>query len=436
MHHRFRGLRAGRTMLLAALASLTLAACGSSSSGGDASTLLKQTFSGSHAVNSGNLNLSLTIVPSGSNTLTGPITLSFGGPFQSLGKGKLPASNFSISISALGKTGSLGILSTGKTGYVTLQGTSYQLPPATFQKLESSFAQIGASPGNSAVRGSVDVRHRSAALADQPIRRRQGDRRRRRHDPHPRRRQRRRAARRHQHVPVEGLLARRLGRREPAEEHLADDPQPDRRRGQEPELRGLDRQQRQDRAQALGQAHAAGDRQGLDPPWRHELRRSRAERRIRQPQSAAEHPGAVVGAAVHRVPGQAADVPFDRARRGRWVALGCDRIAAGIDRFDRFDRIDADRGVRGVRSAAASFGACIQAAGATSRRCRSARRCSTSSPRACHPLRGDAARRLQTAARPTATGGVSRRYSRPTSWSSSSSSSGVSSPSSPTRPGW
>jgi hypothetical protein len=144
MHHRLRGL------LVAALASLTLGACGSSSSGGgNATTLLKETFSGSHVVASGNLSVSLTVTPSGSSTISGPITLSFGGPFQSLGKGKLPASNFNISIRALGKTGSLGILSTGTTGYVSLQGASYRLPAATFQKLESSFAQIGASPGSS-----------------------------------------------------------------------------------------------------------------------------------------------------------------------------------------------------------------------------------------------------------------------------------------------
>ena len=79
-----------------------------SSTSTDAAGLLKQTFSGSHKVNSGNLNVSLTINPSGSSTLNGPITLSFGGPFQSLGKGKLPQSNFTISVSALGKSGSLG----------------------------------------------------------------------------------------------------------------------------------------------------------------------------------------------------------------------------------------------------------------------------------------------------------------------------------------
>jgi len=139
-----------RASMVVALASLTLGACGSSpSGGGNATTLLKQTFSGSHVVNSGSLSLSLTVRPTGSRTISGPVTLSFGGPFQSIGKGKLPASDFTVSISALGKMGSLGVLSTGTAGYVSLQGEDYELPAATFQKLESAFAQIDASPGSS-----------------------------------------------------------------------------------------------------------------------------------------------------------------------------------------------------------------------------------------------------------------------------------------------
>jgi hypothetical protein len=145
MDHRKSGLRAALACLAVPLVALTLTACGSSgssSASGSATQLLSQTFSGSHTVNSGNLSFSLTVTPSGSRTLTGPITLSFGGPFQSLGKGKLPKSNFTVSIGALGKSASLGILSTGTAGYVSLQGTSYQLPSATFQKLESSFASF------------------------------------------------------------------------------------------------------------------------------------------------------------------------------------------------------------------------------------------------------------------------------------------------------
>ncbi len=50
------------------LASLGVAACGSASSGSsDPNTVLKQTFSGTHKVTSGKLNLSLTVDPSGSS---------------------------------------------------------------------------------------------------------------------------------------------------------------------------------------------------------------------------------------------------------------------------------------------------------------------------------------------------------------------------------
>ncbi|MBV9423652.1 MAG: hypothetical protein JOZ98_12130 [Solirubrobacterales bacterium] len=158
---RTRGRRVSLAMLLAALAATILAACGSSSSPG-ASSLLQQTFSGTHRVDSGNLDLSLTIEPSGSGTASAPISLSFGGPFQSTGSGKLPRSDFSVTVSALGQSGSLGIVSTGTAGYVTLQGTSYRLPQATFQKLESSFAGITSS-GSGAGSGTL------AGLGIQPL---------------------------------------------------------------------------------------------------------------------------------------------------------------------------------------------------------------------------------------------------------------------------
>jgi hypothetical protein len=152
MHHSrsaFRGL------IMIVLASLAVAGCGSASSGSaDPNTLLSQTFTGTHKVTSGDLNLMLTVDPSGSSTLSGPITLSFGGPFQTRGAGKLPESNFTVSASALGRGVSLGILSTGTAGYVNLQGTSYQMPQATFQKLESSFAQL-TSTGSSSGSGSL-----------------------------------------------------------------------------------------------------------------------------------------------------------------------------------------------------------------------------------------------------------------------------------------
>ena len=148
MEHRTWKLRWALSSLVAAAAALALAACGSSSNG-NASTLLSQTFGGNHKVTSGILAFNLTVNPSGSKTLTGPITLSFSGPFQSRGAGKLPASAFDVSISALGNGASVTITSTGTKGYVTFEGESYQLPQRNFQQLESSFAQLGSSPVSS-----------------------------------------------------------------------------------------------------------------------------------------------------------------------------------------------------------------------------------------------------------------------------------------------
>lgn len=138
-------------LLSVVVAAVGLAACGSSSSGsgssGGAQGLLAQTFSSGRSVKSGVLGISLTLTPSGSSTLTTPISFTISGPFQSRGTGKLPQSDFTIAISALGHRGELGIISTGTSGYVVLQGTPYQLPASDFQRLASSFSSVGGSQG-------------------------------------------------------------------------------------------------------------------------------------------------------------------------------------------------------------------------------------------------------------------------------------------------
>lgn len=140
-----------RGLLLSAIAAaLALTACGSSSSGGSGSSasaqsLLKQTFASGRPVKSGVLGVSFTLNPSGSSTFTTPISFSINGPFQSRGAGQLPQSNFTIAISALGRKGELGIVSTGTGGYITLQGAAYQLPAADFQRLKSGFSSVGGS---------------------------------------------------------------------------------------------------------------------------------------------------------------------------------------------------------------------------------------------------------------------------------------------------
>jgi hypothetical protein len=122
------------------------AGCGSSSTA-DPAGLLRKTFSSSQTVSSGTMSFNFTLNPTGSSTLTSPVTLNYGGPFQSRGSGKPPATNFTVSLGSSAASASLGILSTGTAGYFTLQGTSYQMPAATYRQYASGIAQFGASGG-------------------------------------------------------------------------------------------------------------------------------------------------------------------------------------------------------------------------------------------------------------------------------------------------
>ncbi len=163
MRHPIRAARIVAALALITAICLALAARGGGGST-DASTLLRETFGAPHYVGSGELNFAVTVTPGGSRTV--PIRFSFGGPFQSRGKGELPASDFQISLVAQGVSGSLRLLSTGTQGYVTLGGASYELPAATFQQLESSFAQLTTSSGGgSGSTGGTDASSGSAPSA-------------------------------------------------------------------------------------------------------------------------------------------------------------------------------------------------------------------------------------------------------------------------------
>jgi hypothetical protein len=146
--------------LAAGLAALALAACGGGGAGGSAgatgngSQLLQETFTGSHKITSGNLDVELMVTPSGSSVLTTPITLSFGGPFQDAGQGRIGNSDFTLRVSALGTSLiSLGLESLDGKGYVSLGGTSYQLPASEYRRLESGFAQTGSGSGSGSFSG-------------------------------------------------------------------------------------------------------------------------------------------------------------------------------------------------------------------------------------------------------------------------------------------
>ena len=140
----------------AGLAALAVAACGGGTS---ASQLLRDTFSGSHKMTSGAVNIDLTVTPSGSSTLTAPITLSFSGPFQDFGKGRAPNSDFTLSLSAVDKSLlSVGMESLDGKGYIHLGGSSYPLPASEYQQLESRLAQTGSgSLSTSGILGKLGI---------------------------------------------------------------------------------------------------------------------------------------------------------------------------------------------------------------------------------------------------------------------------------------
>lgn len=159
--------------LAALVGVLAVTACGSgadtsSSSGASSSaaassnpqTLLKQTFSSAHTVTSGVLRFSLVLTPTGSSTLTGPVSLTLSGPFQSRGAHQTPESDFTVAVSGLHKQASFGVISTASGAYIRLQGVAYQLPAAAFKKLQSSVegnASAGSAPGLSSL--GIDPEH-------------------------------------------------------------------------------------------------------------------------------------------------------------------------------------------------------------------------------------------------------------------------------------
>jgi len=142
---RMRHCPRGAGLVLAALA---LTACGAAQS---PSQLLKDTFAGSHKVTSGNIDVDLTLTPSGSSTLTSPITLSFKGPFQDFGKGRVPNSEFTLSLSALDRSLlSIGLESLDGRGYVSLGGASYALPASAYRQIEAGLRKTGTGSASSA----------------------------------------------------------------------------------------------------------------------------------------------------------------------------------------------------------------------------------------------------------------------------------------------
>jgi hypothetical protein len=127
-------------VLAVALAGVALSACGGGSDD-SVDSLLKQTFGPNKPVHSGKLDLHLAFEAKGVKGLDGPVDVKLTGPFATVGKGKLPKFDFSLSFTA-GKTSfTAGAVSTGDKGFLKFGGRNYAVSDALFSQFRTGYEQ-------------------------------------------------------------------------------------------------------------------------------------------------------------------------------------------------------------------------------------------------------------------------------------------------------
>jgi len=125
-------------LALSCLAAVVLAACGSSGDGGsgtDTTKLLSDTFGTTKPVTSGRLKLGIDVRADGLSGVPSPLTVRLGGPFQRTTGGGTPKFAFDISLATRDGQFSVGIISTGRQGWVKLGQRAFTLPPAQLKQL-------------------------------------------------------------------------------------------------------------------------------------------------------------------------------------------------------------------------------------------------------------------------------------------------------------
>jgi hypothetical protein len=140
-------LRAALVLACAALSTGLLAACGDAddeSGGAAAASTLAQTFDATSSLRNAQLSASFQLDPEGLLALGGPLAFRGSGPFAAGAKGELPRFDLAIAGSIARKALRARAISTGKQGFLTIDGRSYKLDRDIVDALRSSLA---ASPG-------------------------------------------------------------------------------------------------------------------------------------------------------------------------------------------------------------------------------------------------------------------------------------------------
>jgi hypothetical protein len=162
-----RSARLPVLLLLLAFVALGASACGasnSSSSGGDATALLKDTFGASHPIRSGRIDANLDVNLKGFAQLADPLSLHLTGPFQSNGGKSLPDFSLQLDLQSGSRPISLGAVFAQGGAYLSIEGQSFNLGSDLYTTFKQSYEKAKAQSGSSAGVSSL------AALGISPLR--------------------------------------------------------------------------------------------------------------------------------------------------------------------------------------------------------------------------------------------------------------------------
>lgn len=146
--------RAAVALAASALAAAALAACSGSGGGGGPQALLSDTFSSHSQIESGKIDLALSLSANGSGAPTQATSVQLSGPFQSEGKGKLPRFSLALQASVGGHAFAAGATATGAALYVQIAGAWFSTPASTYKAIEEGFARASSQASGSKVRST------------------------------------------------------------------------------------------------------------------------------------------------------------------------------------------------------------------------------------------------------------------------------------------
>lgn len=154
---RFRNRRLLSLLLvaLASVAAFALSACGGDDSQ-DAKELLRDAFS--KPIPKANLSLDASANVEGVEQLSEPVTFKMTGPYESLGRNKVPKLDWDVNVSAAGQSFTGSLVSTGTNAYVGFQNQNYEVGEEVVQQYQQqlgqqkdqnrSLKQFGVDPAN------------------------------------------------------------------------------------------------------------------------------------------------------------------------------------------------------------------------------------------------------------------------------------------------